>query len=362
MLYVMLGFSLLGGIDKLLNNRFGLGIKFDEGFKAMGSLALTIIGIYSLSPVIAKSILPLLGPLSTMINVDPSVFVSSILATDLGAYNTSIEVARDPVIGAFNGAILASTLGATISFTVPVAINLVRDDDFQYFAKGILAGIVTIPLGMVVSGLILKISLARILWNLLPVGLFSMVIAYGLIKSPDKTIIAFKLFGKLILGISTFGLILGILDYSLGIVIIKGLIPIEEAILLVLSITIVLSGAYPMLLFLSRRLHKVLRKTTEKYDIDEFSILGLFSSLASCLPMLAVYHDMNWKGKILNAAFAVSGAYVFGGQLGYITSVAPETVNAFIVGKLLAGIASLFVAFYLIKMEIKGEGIKIEYE
>ena len=45
MIYVMLGFSLLGGIDKLLNNRLGLGVKFDEGFKAMGSLALTIIGI-----------------------------------------------------------------------------------------------------------------------------------------------------------------------------------------------------------------------------------------------------------------------------------------------------------------------------
>jgi ethanolamine transporter len=361
MLYVMLGFSLLGGIDKLLNNRFGLGVKFDEGFKAMGSLALTIIGIYSLSPVIAKGILPLLGPLSTWMNVDPSVFVSSILATDLGAFNTSVEIARDPAIGVFNGAILASTLGATISFTVPVAINLITEDDFQYFAKGILAGIVTVPLGMVISGLMMNIGLGRIVWNLLPVGVFSLIIAYGLIKSQEKTMFVFRWLGKVILGISTFGLILGILDFSLGIVLIEGLISLEEATILVLSISIVLSGAYPMLFFLSRRLHRVLRLVTERYDIDDFSILGLFSSLASCLPMLGVYHEMNWKGKILNAAFAVSGAYVFGGQLGYVTSVAPQAVNAFIIGKLAAGISSIFVALYLIQMEIKGEGIRIEY-
>jgi len=361
MLYVMLGFSLLGGIDKLLNNRFGLGVKFDEGFKAMGSLALTIIGIYSLSPVIAKGILPLLGPLSSWMNVDPSVFVSSILATDLGAFNTSVEIARDPAIGVFNGAILASTLGATISFTVPVAINLITEDDFQYFAKGILAGIVTVPLGMVISGLMMNIGLGRIVWNLLPVGVFSLIIAYGLIKSQEKTMFVFRWLGKVILGISTFGLILGILDFSLGIVLIEGLISLEEATILVLSISIVLSGAYPMLFFLSRRLHRVLRLVTERYDIDDFSILGLFSSLASCLPMLGVYHEMNWKGKILNAAFAVSGAYVFGGQLGYVTSVAPQVVNAFIIGKLAAGISSIFVALYLIQMEIKGEGIRIEY-
>lgn len=361
MLYVMLGFSLLGGIDKLLNNRFGLGIKFDEGFKAMGSLALTIIGIYSLSPVIARGILPLLGPLSTWMNVDPSVFVSSILATDLGAFNTSVVIARDPAIGVFNGAILASTLGATISFTVPVAINLITEDDFQYFAKGILAGIVTVPLGMVVSGLMLEIGIMKILWNLLPVMVFSLIIAYGLIKSQEKTMFLFRWLGKLILGISTFGLILGILDFSLGIVLIEGLISLEEATILVLSISIVLSGAYPMLYFLSRGLNRVLRQVTERYDIDDFSILGLFSSLASCLPMLGVYHEMNWKGKILNAAFAVSGAYVFGGQLGYVTSVAPQAVNAFITGKLAAGVTSIFVALYLIRMEIKGEGIKIEY-
>jgi len=360
MLYVMLGFSLLAGIDKLLGNKYGLGNKFDEGFKAMGGLAITIMGIYSLSPIIAKIVTPLLIPLSKVFFTDPSVFISSILATDLGAFNTSVEIANDPVVGIFNGVILASTLGATISFTVPVAINLISIKDFQYFAKGILAGIVTVPLGMIVSGLMLKVSIIDIGLSLLPVLLFSTLIAYGLIKAQEKIITVFKYLGKIILGISTVGLLLSILDYSLGIVLVKGMLPIEESAMLVLSISIVLSGAYPMLYIVSRKLNKVLRRITDKFDIDEYSILGLFSSLASCLPMMGVYHEMNWKGKILNAAFAVSGAFVFGGQLGYVSSVAPDATNAFIVGKLIAGIAALGVGYVLIKMDMKGEGIKIE--
>jgi ethanolamine transporter len=32
---------------------------------------------------------------------------------------------------------------------------------------------------------------------------------------------------------------------------------------------------------------------------------------------------MNDKGKVICTAFAVSGAFVFGGQLAYVASVAP---------------------------------------
>lgn len=353
MLYIMLIFSILGGIDKLLGNKYGLGVKFDEGFKAIGGLCLTIIGIYCLSPVIAKGITPILGPLARIFNTDPSVFISSILATDLGAYTTSIEIAIDPLVGKFNGLILSSMLGATISFTIPVAINIISIKDFPFFAKGVLAGIATVPLGMFTSGIMMRVPLKDIILNTIPVVIFSVLIIYGLIKTPDKIIKAFKILGKLILAISTIGLILSILDFTMGIQLVKGMIPLEEGAILCVNIGIVLSGAYPLLFFISRKLHKHLNTISIKYDLDQFSILGLISSLASCIPMFGVFEDMNWKGKILNAAFAVSGAFTFGGQLGYISSVSPETVNSFIVGKLVAGISGLALAGILIKMEYK---------
>lgn len=353
MLYIMLGFSLLGGLDKLLGNKFGLGVKFDEGIKAMGSLALTIIGIYSLSPIIAKLITPILTPMAKVLFTDPSVFISSILATDLGAFNTSMELALDPQVGVFNGIILASMLGATISFTLPVAINLISASDFIYFSKGVLAGIVTIPIGMVVAGFMLQVKLLDIVLNILPVVLISILIAYGLIKSLDKTIQVFNILGKVVLFISTVGFLLGILNYGFGISIINGMLPIEDGVMLIFSISVVLSGAYPMLYLISRKFYRELNTISNKYGLDEYSLLGLVSSLASALPMMGIYSEMNKKGKVLNAAFAVSGSYVFGGQLGYVSSVAPHAVNAFIVSKLVAAIAGIIVALHLLKIETR---------
>ena len=34
--------ALLGGVDKIIGNRFGLGKKFDDGFLLMGSMALSM--------------------------------------------------------------------------------------------------------------------------------------------------------------------------------------------------------------------------------------------------------------------------------------------------------------------------------
>ena len=239
MLYLMLVFSIIGGIDRLRNNKHGLGVKFEEGFKAMGSLSLTIIGIYSLSPVIARVLMPIFIPLSQAIKVDPSVFISSILATDLGAYTTSIEMARSITMAEYNSLILGSMLGATLSFTIPVAINLIPYKDTPLFAKGILYGIVTIPFGMIVSGLLIGIRLSEIIINLLPILLFVLIVFIGMIKVQDKLIDLFSIFGKIIISISTIGLLLSILNFTLGIEIIEGMLALEEGAIIVINIAII---------------------------------------------------------------------------------------------------------------------------
>ncbi len=47
-------FLLVGAADYCLGNRWGLGERFAEGFKAMGPLALSMVGIVSLAPVLAR--------------------------------------------------------------------------------------------------------------------------------------------------------------------------------------------------------------------------------------------------------------------------------------------------------------------
>jgi ethanolamine transporter len=354
-LYIMALFSIIGGIDKLLNNKLGLGEKFEEGFKSMGGLALTMIGIISLSPIISQLIMPILSPLSKITGADPSVFISSILAVDMGGYATSLEIAKNTEIAEFNGLILASMMGATISFTIPIAINMISKKDFVYFASGILAGIVTIPVGLVVAGLVMDIPIRDIWINLIPVIILSILIAIGLFKFQKRTMKIFNIFGKIIIIISTIGLIFSILDFILGIKIIPNMAPFEEGIIVVGKIAVILSGAYPLLHIIYEKTYKRFNKVSNKIGINEFALLGLLSSLANCVPTLAIYDKMDEKGKIINAAFVVSGAFTFGGQLGYIASISSQMVTPFILAKLSAGISGILVANLLIKMRKKVE-------
>ena len=53
-LYIMMFFMVLGALDKIFGNKYGLGEKFDEGFMAMGSLSIAMLGVVSIAPVLAK--------------------------------------------------------------------------------------------------------------------------------------------------------------------------------------------------------------------------------------------------------------------------------------------------------------------
>ena len=52
---VMAAFAVLGALDRIFGNKFGLGQEFENGILAMGSLALAMVGIIALAPVLAIS-------------------------------------------------------------------------------------------------------------------------------------------------------------------------------------------------------------------------------------------------------------------------------------------------------------------
>ena len=51
-------FAVIGAVDRIIGNRFGLGKEFEEGILAMGSLAMAMIGIITLAPVLANLLKP----------------------------------------------------------------------------------------------------------------------------------------------------------------------------------------------------------------------------------------------------------------------------------------------------------------
>lgn len=78
--------------------------------------------------------------------------------------------------------------------------------------------------------------------------------------------------------------------------------------------------------------------------MDPVLLHGSGPTLADDIAMFNIMGDMNPKGKLLNVAFAVSAAFVFGDHLGFCAGVKPGDDLPMIVGKLTAGITALILA------------------
>ena len=177
---VMAAFAVLGAIDRILGNRLGMGQEFENGILAMGSLALAMVGIVSLAPVLAAVLKPVVVPVYAFLGADPAMFAGTILANDMGGGALAAEMTDDPQAALLGGVLTGAMLGATIVFTIPVAMGILEEKDRPAMAKGILCGIVTIPLGVLVGGLAAGFPVGMVLRNLSPIVLIAALIALGL--------------------------------------------------------------------------------------------------------------------------------------------------------------------------------------
>lgn len=340
-------FFLLGGLDYVFGNKFRIGEKFEEGIKTMGTLAIAMTGIYSLSPLLSKAMAVIFIPFSKILSVDASLFPAMFLATDMGAYQLCTAISNDKALGLFSAIILSSMLGCTISFTIPMAIGLIEKEDYSHFSKGIMAGIITIPIGCLVAGAIQGINIGRLLWNLMPIILVSFLLALGILKIPQKLIRVFTLLGKGIIGLSIIGLILQGVDAIIGVKLISDLISVDESLAVVGKIAFVLAGAYTMISIISRVFREPFRRLGRRYGLNTPSVVGMLGCLASNLLVFATFRDMNTKGKILCTAFSVSGAFVFGGQMGFVSAKEPQILSTFVLAKLISGVSAVILANYI---------------
>ena len=203
---VMAAFALLGAIDRIIGNKFGIGKEFEEGILAMGSLAMAMIGVITLAPVLAKLLKPVVVPVFSFLGADPAMFAGSILACDMGGGALAMEMTADRDAALLGGVVTGSMLGATIVFTIPVAMGILREEDRPAMAKGILCGIVTIPVGVLVGGLVAGFQPVMVLRNLIPIVLIGALIALGLWKAEKAMIRGFAAFGKGVVAVITGGL------------------------------------------------------------------------------------------------------------------------------------------------------------
>lgn len=354
-IFAMVIFMVIGAIDKCIGNKFGLGEKFDEGFMAMGALTVSMVGIISLAPVLAKVLSPIVVPVYSALGADPSMFATSLLANDMGGFALAVEMAKTPEAGLFAGVILGAMMGPTIVFSIPVALGIIQKEDHKYLATGILSGIITIPIGCFVGGLVAGYSLSMIVSNLVPIILFALIIAAGLWLIPEKMIKGFTYFGQFVVIVATVGLASGVVEKLTGIVVIPGMEPVDTGIKIVGDIAVVLAGAFGLVHVITKFFSKPLMQMGKVLGMNEIAAAGMVATLANNIPMFQMMKDMDARGKVINVAFAVSAAFVFGDHLGFVAGVAKEMIFPMIVGKLVGGITAVMVAIFIAKRMFKNE-------
>jgi ethanolamine transporter len=363
--WILMIFMVLGALDRAIGNKYGLGEPFEEGFMALGPLALAMVGVVSLAPVLAKILEPVIVPVYQALGADPSMFATTLLANDMGGYPLAQQLAIDADAGLLAGLILGAMMGPTIVFTIPVALGIIEKEDQKFLAQGVLAGMITIPLGVLAGGLIAGFDPVMVLSNLIPIVIAALLIAFGLWKFPDRMTRGFIAFGKGLVAVISVGLAIAVWEFMTETQVMPAgweLAPVTDGIEIVGFIGMMLLGAFPAVYVIIKVAEKPLSKAGKVIGISDKAAGGMIATLANNIPMFQILKEMDPRGKVVNCAFAVSAAFTFGDHLGFTAAVERSMIFPMIVGKLVAGISAVFMALFFFRKiypAVDGEAVVV---
>lgn len=346
---VILFFSILGAADKLLGDRFGLGKEFERAFSLFAPMALSMLGMLVLAPAIGVWLTPAFEGFYKIFGIDPSILPASLFANDMGGMTLAQQICKTQEVGNYNAYVVSSMMGCVISFTIPFATGIVKAEQQRELFFGLLCGIITIPVGCFVAGLLCKLPFMVLLMNLLPLLIISAVLAAGLLLLPDVCVKVFSAFGKVIRMVSILGLVCAIFTFLADRSINEHFDTLENAALICVNACVTLSGALPFMYVVSKLLSKPVDRWGARLGIDSLSAVAILSTLVTNASTFGMVEKMNKKGVVVNSAFAVSASFVFGSHLAFTMAFDEGYVLPMIVGKLCSGIFAMILAFVLYK-------------
>ena len=269
--------------------------------------------------------------------------------------------------------------GATIVFTIPVALKMLEKRDRKYLALGVMSGLLAIPIGVFVASAIialshpvirevvftnadatyqLALSWAQIGVNLVPLIIICVALALGLKLKPDAMIKGFIVFGRVMEAALKIVFVLVVVEYFTGIFTTVfgsfGFDPIiadDEDMFRALetsgAIGIMLCGAFPMVYLIRKYLAKPLAKIGGAVGLSSDATAGLLAGSANVLALLSMVKDLKARDKVICMAFAVCCAFLFGDHLSFTANFQPSLIVPVLLGKLAAGICAIAFAHVL---------------
>ena len=344
-------FALLGAADKLIGNKFGLGAEFEKGFGLFVPMVFSMLGMLVVAPAVGVWIAPFFDWFYNTFKIDPSVLPASLFANDMGGMTLANSICKNESIGAFNAYVVSSMLGCVVSFTIPFAISIVKKEQHKELFFGILCGIITVPVGCFVAGLICGIGVLDLLISLLPLIVFSVILGVMLILFTDFCIKLFVILGHIIRWVAMLGLMAAIFTFLTKKPISPYFDSFENAAFICANACVTLSGMLPAMFIVSRLLNKPLTRLGALLGINGISALAFLGSIVTNASTFGIMDKMDKRGVVLNSAFAVSASFALGSHLAFTMAYDSAFVFPMILGKLVSGICAVILAILIYKRE-----------
>lgn len=340
-------FAIIGGIDYLIGNKYGLGERFEKALMLIGPMALSIIGIMCMVPILSAGMNLTLVPLLGKMGIDPAI-LGGLIPIDWGGYFLSQDLAADAKMAYFGGIIIAGTFGTAICFVIPLGVRVLGDRKREAFAKGILEGLCIVPVAIIVSGLAAGFSFGTVLKNGAPVIILSILLLIGIAVNLPLMVRIFMIFAKILRAIGAIGMTAGAFQQLTGTALIPGLKPIAESLKTVSGIGVHMMGCLPMEYVLTRLLKKPLGSLAAKLEMKEDSLSNLLTVLVSGTSGVIALQECDERGIEMNGAYQVCSTSGISAQLSFVMANCPEILTPFLISKLGGAVlATVFAVFMM---------------
>lgn len=343
---IMLVFTAVGLIDKLAGSRMGLGRSIDSGLSTMGGMAIPIIGMCCVGTALIQNNVDIILEIMQPLPFDPSMLAGVLLAPDMGGWFITKQLSSDENITVFNGIIMGALLGQMLTFQLPIFLSMLDKEYHAIVLKGFMIGIIVIPAGLIVAAFLLRISFSVFIAEFIPVLIICILLALGLWKKPVQVVKGFSVFAAIVQGIIVLCFAFTVLGLFVPSLAYASEDSAYEATMILFRAAIVICGALVLSEIVLKCFRRYLQKIAEKLGVNEVSVVGMLLNCATSLAMIPLIPQMDEKGRALNCAFSVSGAFFIGGQLGFASSVTGGfPVSVMVIAKLICGLLSMVVMY-----------------
>ena len=373
--YIIMACAIAGCLASVIKPESELGQQFVAGIDSIGPIFLPTAGIMASAPYLTAFVSSVFGSAYSAVGADPAMAATTFIAVDMGGYQLADALAetRESWIMAMITGYMA---GATIVFSIPVALKMLEKCDRKYLALGVMSGLLAIPIGVFVASAIiavshpivrevistnadatyqLALSWGQIGVNLIPLIIVCVALAAGLKFKPDAMIKGFIVFGRVMESALKIVFVLVVVEYFTGVWSTLfgsfGFDPIiadEEDIFRALEVSgaigMMLCGAFPMVYLIRRYLAKPLAKIGGAVGLSSDATAGLLAGSANVLALFSMVKDLRAKDKVICMAFAVCCAFLFGDHLSFTANFQPNLIVVVLAGKLAAGICAIVFA------------------